>query len=329
MLTRGGIYIKPTVACTLWRVRLCLSLCPFMLCGSHLPTEQQISRINDVLYHIHQDISQPLLAGELAAIAAYSEQHFHRLFKTIVGESVHAYIRQARLEYAANQLMFDSKSSVLDIATKSGFSSVSSFSRAFKSIFSMSPGQWRSKESSSERQLPQLSGADDRDIAASYQRINSLVVPRCELVQLPDRHVAYVRHQGYDRSISQAWQTLKAWASVEGRDFSQQFGLHHSNPAWIELKRCRYVACLAIDSPIRRRGIVNSLTIPGGLYAVFKLEGKYGDLLPQLSNIWQQWLPNSGFNMLSTPAYVHYHKNQFLRDDERYQLDLCLPISLY
>ncbi len=93
-----------------------------------------------MLYFIHQDISNELLAKELAAIAAYSEQHFHRLFKGIVGEPVHHYIRRTRMEFAANQLMFDAKSSVLNIATKSGFSSVSSFSRAFKSTFEMSLG---------------------------------------------------------------------------------------------------------------------------------------------------------------------------------------------
>jgi AraC family transcriptional regulator len=71
------------------------------------------------------------------------------------------------------------------------------------------------------------------------------------------------------------------------------------------------------------------MTIPAGLHAVFKLEGKYGELLPQLSNILERWLPNSGYKMLSTPAYVHYRKNQFLTNDEEFILDFCLPISLF
>ena len=94
-----------------------------------------------------------------------------------------------------------------------------------------------------------------------------------KLVELPARYVAYVRHQGYDRSIANAWHTLKAWANIEERNFSEQFGLHHSNPTWVELNKCRYVACVEIDYPILRRGVVNSMTIPAGLHAVFKLEG--------------------------------------------------------
>lgn len=290
-----------------------------------MQSSQQISRINDVLYYIHQDISQPLLAKELAGIAAYSEQHFHRIFKQIVGESVHFYIKRTRLEFAANQLMFDIKSTVLDIANKSGFLSVSSFSRAFKELFGMSPGEWRNSEVNNIQQ-PYI---HDAEIAEKYQSMNQLNITDAIITELPARQVAYVRHQGYNRSIKMAWQTLIAWAKTEGRDYEQQFGLHHSNPAWVALSKCRYVACIEIDQPLKRRGIVNSLTIPGGLHATFKLTGKYGELLPQLSHILERWLPASGFKMQATPAYVSYRKNHFITSDERFELTFCLPISLY
>ena len=290
-----------------------------------MPTSQQIYRINEVLYTIHQDINQDLPAKKLAGIAAYSEQHFHRIFQLVVGEPVHGYIRRIRMEFAANQLMFDANASVLEIANKSGFSSASSFSRAFKTTFSISPGQWRASDKHPQNKA-YLANAE---IAAAYERIHPQSLPAVQLVEVPERHVAYIRHLGYDRSIAASWQKLKAWASAENRDFSQQFGLHHSNPASVELTKCRYVACLAIDKPLLNRGMVNSLTIPGGLYAVFKLEGKYGELLPQISNILERWLPTSGFKMQSTPAYVHYHKNHFLEPDEKFTLDFYLPISLF
>jgi len=290
-----------------------------------MQTSQQKSRINDVLYFIHQDISKELLAKDLAKVAAYSEQHFHRLFKSIVGEPVHHYIRRIRIEFAANQLMFDTTTSVLDISIKSGYLSVSSFSRAFKKIYKISPGEWRIDDKTQQKK-PFL---EDQEIASCYQKLKNITTPRCKLIELPPRHVAYVRHQGYNRSIANAWQILKSWANIQRRDFSQQFGLHHSNPAWVELDKCRYVACIAIDKPIQRRGLVNSMTIPAGLHAVFTLKGKYGELLPQLSHILEHWLPTSGFKMLSTPAYVHYRKNQFITVDESFDLDFCLPVSLF
>ena len=65
-----------------------------------------VFRINEVLSFIHRDITADLQAKKLAEIAAYSEQHFHRLFKQVVGEPVHQYVRRTRLETAANQLIF-------------------------------------------------------------------------------------------------------------------------------------------------------------------------------------------------------------------------------
>ncbi|EIO3984337.1 GyrI-like domain-containing protein [Vibrio vulnificus] len=288
-------------------------------------SQQHISRINDVLYFIHQDISRELSAKALADVAAYSEQHFHRVFKQVVGESIHQYIRRTRMEYAANQLMFDTRSSVLDIANKCGFSSVSSFSRAFKATFSMAPGEWRCHD----LHISDKPYLKDPEVAAGYHRVSKRTLPAPKITEVPERMAAYVRHVGYNRSIKNAWLILKAWANSEGRSFEVQFGLHHSNPAWVELDKCRYVACIAIDKPLKYRGVVNQMVIPGGLHAVFRLHGVYGELLPQISMVLEKWLPASGFKLRSTPAYVHYHSNHFVNESEAFELDFYLPISFF
>lgn len=288
-------------------------------------SQQHQTRINDVLFHIHQDISQELGAKSLADLAAYSEQHFHRIFKQVVGEAVHSYIRRIRMEYAANQLMFAPTSSILEVAQSCGFQSVSSFNKAFKATFQMSPSAWRQYDTQTSEK-PYLS---DPEIAAGYRLVAQSHLPAPRILEVPERLVAYVRHTGYGRSIRNAWLILKAWANSENRAFTQQFGLHHSNPAWVALDQCRYVACLTIDRPIKHRSIVCQLTIPAGLHAVFRLTGKYGELLPKISQVLEQWLPQSGFKLRSTPAYVEYHKNHFLSDDECFELDFYLPISFF
>lgn len=287
--------------------------------------QEQSSRINDALHEIHKDISAPLTAKTLAKTAAYSEAHFHRLFRNEVGQSVNQYIRRTRLEHAANQLMFDQASTVLEIAQKCGFHSLSSFTSAFKAAFTVTPGQWRAVESHQERP-PYLA---DPDIAAGYLRIQGSLLPPPKLLVLEPQAVAYVRHQGYGRSIRSAWELLMAWAEIEGRSKDIQLGLHHSNPAWVALEQCRYVACLAIEKPVLRRGLVSEMVIPGGLHAAFKLCGIYGDLLPYLSKILEEWLPASGYKMATTPAFVRYRKNQFLEEDEQFDLTFYLPISVF
>ena len=285
--------------------------------------KQQL-RINDVLYYIHKDISAPLCGRDLARIAAYSEQHFHRVFKQAVGETLNTYIRRTRLEHAANQLMFDHQSSVIAVAEKCGFVSLSSFNKVFKQQFGMTPGEWRYQEVSK----PKLPYLVDNEIRAGFNRIKSLALPKPTIIERKPQRVAYIRHQGYDRNIRNTWQKLVAWAIEEGAyNEAEQIGLHHSNPAWVPLEQCRYVACLAIEQPLHKRGVVNQFVIPGGLHAVFRLSGRYGELLPWYGRILDQWLPQSGFRLQTTPVLAKYHDNHFLNHNEHFNVDLCVPIS--
>ncbi len=297
--------------------------------------QQQASRINDALHVIHKNIAADLTARHLADIAAYSEQHFHRVFKRVVGETVNVYIRRIRLEHAANQLMFDQNSRVVEIAEKCGFSSLSSFTRIFKSKFGTTPAQWRLVRRTQARP-PYL---QDPEISAGYQRVANNIIASPTLQTLDELHVAYVRHKGYGRDIGQAWQILRLWAAAQQRAFGkpgsddlklpgQQIGLHHSNPEWVPLNDCQYVACLTIDRPILQRSLINTLTIPGGLHAVFELAGQYGDLLPLIGKIQNNWLPNSGYVMQTTPMLIHYRQNHLLGQTERFNVQLFIPISI-
>ena len=282
-----------------------------------------VFRINEVLSFIHRDITADLQAKRLAEIAAYSEQHFHRLFKQEVGEPVHQYVRRTRLETAANQLIFSPQLTVLEVAENCGFQSLSSFSRAFRETYHVPPGRWR-LGSRGDKQRHYLS---DPELHEAYQRLAQVELPTAEVVNIPACHVAYVRHLGYGRSIRQSWQMLKAWADSEGRSVDVQIGLHHSNPALVPLEQCHYVACIGIDEPVIRLGRVNSVTIPGGLHATFAVQGKFGELLPRISKIWEELLPQSGYVARTTPAFARYTKNQFLRTDDQFDLVFYLPIG--
>ena len=288
-------------------------------------SQQTHSRLNDVLNEIHRDISGDLSVKHLAKIAAFSEQHFHRAFQHYVGESVHHYVCRVRLEQAANQLMFDQGSRIIDIAFKCGFRSLSSFSRAFKVQLGMAPGEWR-KHHSIER-APNF--MEDASIHAGYENIKDKPLPEPQLVETQEIRVAYLRHRGYNKSIRHCWQKLMLWAAEEGIKNPVQIALHHSNPTWVPLEDCLYVACIEIDKPLLRRSYVNSMIIPSGLHARFNLRGVYGELIPYISKIMTQWVPASGFKTKTTPSWVKYHKNQFLSEDQSFELDLYLPISLY
>ena len=102
-----------------------------------------LERVNDVLFLIHQDIQKNHLVEDLALHVAMSPFHFNRVFKEIVGESVHAYIKRVKLEHSANLLLFNPDATVTSIFQEVGFSSNASFTQAFKERFGVTPTKWR------------------------------------------------------------------------------------------------------------------------------------------------------------------------------------------
>ncbi|MGB1277337.1 MAG: helix-turn-helix domain-containing protein, partial [Nannocystaceae bacterium] len=102
-----------------------------------------IARVNRVVDHIEANLSGSLTLEELAKVAHFSPFHFHRIFTAIVGETLGRYVQRQRLERAANVLISDSEVSVTQVALECGFSSPSTFARAFKSLFGQPANEFR------------------------------------------------------------------------------------------------------------------------------------------------------------------------------------------
>lgn len=74
----------------------------------------------------------------------YSYYHLTRLFRHALGESVGGYIKKQRLADGAQKLQYSNKR-VIDIAIENGFKSSEAFSRAFKSMYKVSPIVYRKR----------------------------------------------------------------------------------------------------------------------------------------------------------------------------------------
>lgn len=96
-------------------------------------------KIRLALSYINEDLGGELSVESLADRLFLSKYHFMRLFKAQTGSTVHAYVRQKRLMYAAR--LIREGSSVNKAAADSGFADYSAFHRAFKESFGVSPGQ--------------------------------------------------------------------------------------------------------------------------------------------------------------------------------------------
>jgi len=97
------------------------------------------SKIENALSYINEHLSEELTVERLADKVYLSKYHFMRLFKESTGSTVHAYIRQKRLLYAARLIREGVNAN--KAASDAGFSDYSTFHRAFRESFSISPGE--------------------------------------------------------------------------------------------------------------------------------------------------------------------------------------------
>lgn len=82
--------------------------------------------------------AQPLEIASVARNACMSEYQFFRLFKAVFGVTPYQYVLQKRLEWGCD-LLKTGHFQVSDIALKTGFADIFSFSKAFKKQFGVAP----------------------------------------------------------------------------------------------------------------------------------------------------------------------------------------------
>lgn len=102
-------------------------------------------RIQTSIEYIEKNLNEKILLEDLAKLTFLSKYHFHRVFHSLVGETVMDYVRKRRLTEAAKELI-ESNEKIVDIALKYQFSSQESFTRAFKRMFDISPGEFRRRQ---------------------------------------------------------------------------------------------------------------------------------------------------------------------------------------
>ncbi|WP_055666697.1 helix-turn-helix transcriptional regulator [Desnuesiella massiliensis] len=99
-------------------------------------------RIQASIEYIESNLEEKILLENLAKQVFLSKYHYHRVFHELVGETVMTYIRKRRLTEAAKELI-DSNIKIVDVALKYQFGSQEAFSRAFRRMFKISPGEFR------------------------------------------------------------------------------------------------------------------------------------------------------------------------------------------
>ena len=284
--------------------------------------QKRVQIANDIMYYIYTHIDTNIEMQELSEDLKISKFHMHRVFKDIFSKNIYESIKSIRLQKASNLLLTNRYSTITQVANICGYSSQTSFLRVFKERFGMTPKEWRvgGYKSYSQQIIEQSPKA--KKSTAKFDHIEP------SIVKMPLIQSYYIRHSGYNAEIKQTWQKLQTWAFSNNVTEFRHIALFHDNPTITPLDECQYVACIAVDAKAKvKSDRLPKFNISDGIYAKFDLVAKQGDMLKFMQWAYHEWLPKSEYETTTKPPYVIYRKNNYLSDDNEFDISFYLSIK--
>jgi AraC family transcriptional regulator len=276
-------------------------------------------RINRVVQYMHEHIAEPLDLEKLASVSCYSPFHFHRILRAFLGESIGAYLIRIRLDASAFMLRMTDKA-IADIAFEVGYDTPSSFNKAFRKRFGVSPGEFRDNRRSSWA----------TDLITQKRIIMERKDFKPKTKVLKDKKVIYIQRIGnYNDTAGNAWDKVCAYAK-EKRLFgmSTEFiGLSHDDPTVTEPEKCRYEACIAVSKEVKPEGEVGFKVIPGGKFLVFKFKGPYDKLGEAYNYIYGHYIPENKIELGEGCGFEKYLNSPEKTKPEKLQTEIYLPLK--
>lgn len=312
--------------------------------------EEYKTRINKVVHYIASHLNEEYNLDKLADISCFSRFHFHRIFTAITGETPNDFLKRVRLDVAANMLVNLNNLSIAEVAYSVGFSSQSSFARAFKERFGLSAGQWKEAKTEEVENILQKSkiwqmdsntGKIIENEGSYFAFVNNLFIETEEglgameikIKDLPETKIAfYPVMEGYkDQPIHDAWNVLCQWAGSNGliNKESKFIGVGLDNPDITHPDKCRYYASISLQNDIKTPEKIRKMILKGGLYAVARYEGDESGIINVYRTLMGKWIPENGYIPRDEPGYEIYIQtpdNNQHDSKKHFVMDVCIPV---
>jgi AraC family transcriptional regulator len=294
----------------------------------HTTQADYAERILRVLVHIQQHLDETFDLEELARLACFSPFQFHRIFRGMTGEPVHAHVRRLRLERAARQLL-ESNKDVLSIALDAGYESQEAFSRAFRSRFDVAPASWR-------RAQRELRSAPNGVVWSTESRVDGFRAQTCEGKHMDAKiekrdplRVAFLRHVGPYSEVGSVWARLCAALGPRGLlgPDAIMLGASYDDPEITAAEKLRYDACVTVDGNLQPEGDLGIQELRGGDYAMTLHRGPYEDLAQTYAVLLGQWLPERSREPDPSAPCLEFYKNDPSQvPPEELLTEICVPL---
>jgi AraC family transcriptional regulator len=286
-----------------------------------------VDRVNRAIDHVMRNLAEPLALEDVAKVACFSPYHFHRIFRSVVGETLHDFVKRVRLERALYLLSHGERRTLTEIARECGLGSSSDFSRSFRSRYGVPPSVFdleRARNEGRDRMIralpdPRVSTLPDAGEPDAFA---------LRIRELPARRVAYLRvFRPYEEGrVFEATQRLLAWARERNLAGGQWLGYQWEDPEIVPLELCRYDVGLEVPDDAIVGGEVSATRFPAMTVAEIEIAGPIELELRALHWMYGVWLPRSGYVPDHQPGFEAWNGEPFAHGMSHFEVRLQLPV---
>jgi len=243
--------------------------------------------VSQVGQYIYDHSDQAISLEKLACYTGFSKYHFNRIFFAATGYPLGEFIQRHKLEKAIH-LIRQGNHNIIDVALSVGYDSPSSFSRAFKKNFSITPTdviEGASPTNDRAGSLPPKKLLGDQKLEPIWK-----VLPEITVYGLYGRGFT---HQSFSTVAEQLYNNLADIAAPLSFSAVKPIGVSVDNP-WVGEQTQSLFFAGFIEGLTAQHNRLDSFIWQGGQWACFTHHGPHNTMWQTISQIYAQWvLPNN------------------------------------
>jgi len=264
-----------------------------------------IESLQIAINYMEEHLLEPITIEQIAAQAHFSPFYFQRHFSLLTDTTVAEYLRRRRLTLAAHELLH-SDQKIIDLATKYGYDTPESFSKAFRRQHGVAPREAR-KHSTSLKSYNRLV------IQVNLKGVEPM---NYKIIEHPEFSLVGIKQTfSYEdgenlREIPKMWQ--KAYHDgIEDRLFELNNGSISGllgvcvDQSELQSKQMEYWIATAFDGETPEG--LSCLQIPASTWSVFEVEGP---MPASMQHVWKQiiseWFPSNPYTHAYLPELEVY-----------------------
>ena len=259
---------------------------------------------------------EPPDLAALAAAAAFSPFHFHRVFRVMTGETVGAAIRRIRLARALDDLT-DGARTVTDAAAGSGYATSQAFARAVQAATGASASAYRSDPVAAQRIAARLREAPVQDSPLGIT-VTSLDPFRVVALRRDGPYEAL--NEGYDALFGVVFEDV-AMDALQGI-----WGVPLDDPFSVRPEARRFDCALDIGEAEVTDPAVVPMTLGGGRVLAADHVGDYDRIHAAFDQLYTYALRH-GHALAEAPPLALYHDQPDEKPEAELRATLYLPIA--